>query len=85
MDNADVLDDAALALTKAGIDPSLIRRVLDDVRKRWIGQVYIRQRGCLTEDEMRHALESGKPLREVARNIGVSERTVRRRRSRWFE
>ncbi|MCK7461102.1 MAG: helix-turn-helix domain-containing protein [Sphingobacterium sp.] len=80
-----MLDDAAESLAQAGIDPSIVRHVLADVRARWVGQVYIRQRDPSAEVEIRRALESGQPLREVARRVGVSERTIRRRRSAWFD
>lgn len=82
---ADVLDDAAESLAQAGLDATIVRRVLADVRVRWGGcQTYIRQRDPATDREIRLALESGRPLHEVARQVGVSERTIRRRRSVWL-
>ena len=85
MGAADVLDDAAESLMHAGIDPSLVRRILADVRVRWAGQVYIRQRDPAADDAIRKALEAGSPIREVARRAGVSERTIRRRRAVWLD
>jgi DNA-binding NarL/FixJ family response regulator len=86
MGAADVLDDAAESLMHAGIDPSLVRRILAEVRVRWAGcDVYIRQRDPSADDVIRKALEAGSPIREVARRVGVSERTVRRRRSAWLD
>ena len=86
MPAVDVLDDAAESLTRAGVDAVLVRRVLSDVRIRWGGaQTYIRQRDPSAESEIRRALESGQTPREVARRVGISERTIRRRRSAWFD
>lgn len=83
---SDILDDAAESLARAGMDAVLVRRVLADVRARWGGaQTYIRQRDPAADAEIRRALESGRPVREVARTVGVSERTIRRRRSAWFD
>lgn len=85
MGATDVLDDAAESLARAGLDQTIVRRVLAEVRVRWCGQVYIRMRDPSADVEIRRALESGQPPREVARRVGVSERTIRRRRSAWFD
>lgn len=86
MGAVDVLDEAAAELIQAGLDAERVQGVLRQVRARWSGcEVYIRQREPATEVEIRRALESGQPLREVARRAGVSERTIRRRRSMWFD
>ena len=85
MSAADVLDDAADSLMRAGIDAETVRQILAEVRGRWAGQVYIRQRDPAADDAIRQALEAGRPIREVARRVGVSERTIRRRRAVWLD
>lgn len=84
--SADVLDDVASELIHAGLDAERVRGVLQRVRVRWAGcDAYIRQRDPSADDVIRKALEAGSPIREVARRVGVSERTVRRRRSAWLD
>lgn len=85
MGAADVLDDAAESLARAGIDPTVVRRVLADVRARWCGQVYIRATDPARDEIIRLGLAAGETPETIARKAGVSTRTIRRRRSAWFD
>ena len=58
--------------------------VLAEVRACWAGQVYIRKADPLREQEIIRHLESGAPPPEIARRLGVSASTVRRRKGTWL-
>lgn len=82
---ADLLDDVGAEMIQSGIDVARVQAVLTRVRARWAGcDVYIRQRPPIPDDAIRQALAAGRPTAEIASAVGVSERTIRRRRSRWF-
>lgn len=80
----DALADAADSLIAAGVDACIVRQVLRQVRARWAGQVYIKQTDPFRDDEIRERIDSGEPMREVARKVGVSISTVKRRKSSWL-
>ena len=80
----DVIDDTAAALVAAGLDRAIVRRVLVEVRSRWVGQVYIRATDRSRDEIIRQGLEAGERPETIARKAGVSARTVRRRASTWF-
>ena len=81
---SDPLSDALRELIRAGVDPELCRRVLGQVRSRWVGECYIKA----VDREARNAqiqveLASGESLRGVARKVNTSVATVRRVRREW--
>lgn len=81
----DILTDTADRLIAMGVDAVLVRRVMSDVRLCWAGQIYVPKSDPAREEQIRHALDAGHPPREVARRIGVSVSTIKRRRSRWLD
>ena len=53
-----------------GVDPGLCRRVLGQVRARWVGQCYIRAVDQeLRNAEIQAALDAGEPLATVAKRV----------------
>lgn len=82
---ADPLHDVELSLIEAGISSDVVRGVIRASRVRWGGgEVYIRKRDPMIEGEMERALRDGEDPARVARKVGVSVSTIRRRRSAWL-
>ena len=82
---SDPLSDALRELIRAGVDPGLCRRVVGQVRARWVGQCYIRVVDReLRNAEIQGALEAGEPLATVAKRVQASVHTVRRVRREWL-
>lgn len=80
----DILTDTEDRLVALGIDAHLVRRVLAEVRTCWAGQIYVPKTDPAREELIRTHLEAGAPPRDVARRVGVSVSTVRRRRGTWL-
>ena len=80
----DPLDDALQSLLAAGLDADTCRRVLRVVRKRWVGQCYVRSRDPGIDEVIRAGIEAGETSERVARRAGVSISTIKRRRSKWL-
>ena len=82
----DVLHDAADLLKSAGIDPALVQRIIAELRRRWGGAAeYIQRHDRRQRDEqIRVALEAGKPVDTIAKAVECSPRTIRRKRSEWL-
>lgn len=82
----DPLRDMLDTLTRHGLDLDTCRQAVAEVRQRWGGsQVYIprvdrRER----EREIRAGLEEGQPPHEIAAEVGVCVRTIRRKRAEWW-
>lgn len=76
----DLLTDIAEALTAAGVDPALVRRVLADTRRMYGGgSVYVRKRDAQKQSsEVRSLVRQGLSFRAVSRELGCSDGTVRR-------
>lgn len=81
----DALHDAELTLIEAGVDPSVLRHAIAEVRRRWAGQVYIRSNDPMLDVEVKRRLEAGEHPAEIARATGLHRTTIIRRvRSTWF-
>jgi hypothetical protein len=82
----DVLSDARAELLREGLDAERITLALRRVRMRWGGaSAYVMKRDReQTDAEIRAALECGEPTEEIARKVGVSGSTIRRRASSWL-
>ena len=76
----DLLTDLAEALTAAGVDPALVRRVLADTRRMYGGgSVYVRKRDAQKQSsEVRSLVALGLSFRATARELGIADGTVRR-------
>jgi len=73
------------ALIRAGADPQLCRRLLAEVRRRWVGQCYIRAVDReLRNAEIQAAIQAGEPVMAVAKRVQASVYTVRRVRREWL-
>lgn len=82
----DPLSDTLEALLRLGLDEAICRRAISEIRRRWGGGVaYIRAVDReAREAVIRHGLENGDPVREIARRAEVHPATVRRKRSGWL-
>jgi len=75
----DPLSDALRSLVQSGAEPQLCRRVLAEVRRRWVGQCYIRAVDREARNaEIQAALQAGEPVPEVAKKVNTSAATIRR-------
>ena len=76
----DILNDLHEALTAAGVDPVLVRRVLADTRRMYGGgSVYVRKRDAHRQaSEVRALVRQGLSFRATARELGLADGTVRR-------
>lgn len=86
MAEIDILSDLRERLQAAGLDPSIVQRVILEARQVWGGeQVYVQAVDRESRDVViRAALEKGLSVDEAAKRAGVSARTVRRRASSWW-
>lgn len=84
--STDPLRDVLDTLARHGLDVAACRQAVEEVRRRWGGsQVYIPRVDRLERDrEIRAGLDDGQPAREIAAEVGVCVRTIRRRRSEWW-
>jgi hypothetical protein len=82
----DPLSDCQALLIQHGMPAELCVRVIAQVRQRWGGaEAYIRAVDREARDALiRAGLESGEPVREIARRAAVHPATVRRKRSNWL-
>lgn len=81
----DILVDVAERLVARGVDARLAESVLSEVRAHWGGsQIYLRLADPAREVEIHRRLRSGDRPHDVARALGVSVSTVRRRKSTWL-
>ena len=79
------MSDALRELIRAGVAPLVCRRVLGQVRARWVGQCYIRAVDReLRNAEIQAALDAGEPLAKVAKRVQASVRTVWPVRREWL-
>lgn len=84
--NSDVLIELKEELLREGIDLAAVTRALSRIRHRWGGQrVYILQIDRAARNEkIKQELKNGVPERIIAKRIGISVSTVRRKKSEWF-
>ena len=79
MSGDDPLSDLLRTLIRAGADPTTCREVLDRIRRRWVGECYIKAVDRETRDaEIKAGLAAGESARKTAEKVGTSQTTVRR-------
>jgi Mor family transcriptional regulator len=82
----DVLHDAADLLKAEGVAVPIVRRVIQELRRRWGGcEGYIAVHDREWRDAtIKDALTEGQPVAVVAKVARCSVATVRRKRSQWL-
>ncbi|MBB1074478.1 hypothetical protein HUU62_08650 [Rhodoferax sp. 4810] len=85
--DGDVLIDVKQELLREGLDLAAVTRALSRIRHRWGGQrVYVLQIDRAARNEkIKQELKNGVPERIIAKRIGISVSTVRRKKSEWFD
>lgn len=83
----DILSDCRAVCLKAGIDGSIVNRVIAELRRTHGGcSEYI----CATDRDdrdqiIRESLNAGLPAVAIAKNLRCSVATIRRRKSAWLK
>ena len=82
----DILSDCMGRLLKAGLAPDVVVKTISAVRRDWGGvATYLPLIDRETRDKaISECLTAGLPIDEVAKKVGCSARTIRRRKSEFL-
>ena len=85
MPDSDLLTECAAILKQMGVADSIIARVVGEMRQRFGGcEIYIPQIDRAGRNQkIIAALESGQPIKAVAKQAGCHQSTARRVRNEW--